>query len=321
MINLTTRIDGITAVLEVDEKPDPLGWLPAILHWADMRIYCGQMFLSLENAKEFISDEKSVRRAIKTARRCKVSNKARYYTIKGEDDMTKKAILSYFAENDPDLLPYAKQAMEELPGLRELYDVEDIAGEMLMSGCTPADALERLKRSGNAVAMELESELAAKQEPSAPIVEVDMERTLAALENNAQDAAVARVLAGDPEMSARFAEMAEEKLVDRFHGLTLDPEKGKKMEEMNHMADIVSAVKGVSVAHYAQPSPDGPNSTLVLQVENRAFISGHAKKALARLHALADDCMISAPQGSIRLIFGLKDIWSEFEEQPQDKEL
>ena len=67
-------------------------------------------------------------------------------------------ILSYFAENDPDLLPYAKQAMEELPGLREMYDVEDIAGEMLMSGCTPADALERLKRSGNAVAMELESE-------------------------------------------------------------------------------------------------------------------------------------------------------------------
>ena len=56
MINLATHIDGITAVLEVDEKPDPLGWLPAILHWADMRIYCGQMFLSLENAKEFISD-------------------------------------------------------------------------------------------------------------------------------------------------------------------------------------------------------------------------------------------------------------------------
>ena len=42
-------------------------------------------------------------------------------------------VLSYFAENDPDLLPYAKQAMEELPGLRELYDVEDVAGEMLMS--------------------------------------------------------------------------------------------------------------------------------------------------------------------------------------------
>lgn len=230
-------------------------------------------------------------------------------------------ILSYFAENDPDLLPYAKQAMEELPGLRELYDVEDIAGEMLMSGCTPADALARLKRDENAVAMELENELAAKQEPSAPIIEVDMERTLAALENNAQDAAVARVLAGDPEMTARIAELAEEKLVDRFHGLTLDPEKGKKMEEMNHMADIVSAVKGVSVAHYAQPSPDGPNSTLVLQVENRAFISGHAKKALARLHALADDCMISAPQGSIRLIFGLKDIWAEFEEQPPEEEL
>lgn len=230
-------------------------------------------------------------------------------------------ILSYFAENDPDLLPYAKQAMEELPGLRELYDVEDIAGEMLMSGCTPADALARLKRDENAVAMELENELAAKQEPSAPIIKVDMERTLAALENNAQDAAVARVLAGDPEMTARFAELAEEKLVGRFHGLTLDPEKKKKLEEMNHMADVVSAVKGVYVARYAQPSPDSPNSALVLQVENRAFISGHAKKALARLHALADDCMISAPQGSIRLIFGLKDIWSEFEEQPQDKEL
>ena len=318
---LATHIDGITAVLEVDEKPDPLGWLPAILHWADMRIYCGQMFLSLEDAKEFISDEKSVRRTIKTARRCKVSNKARYYTIKGEDDMTKKEILSYFAEDDPALLPYARQAMEELPGLRELYDVEDVAGEMLMSGCTPADALARLKRDGNAVAVELANELATKQEPSAPIVEVDMERTLAALENNAQDAAVARVLAGDPEMTARFAELAEEKLVDRFHGMTLDPEKEKKLEEMNHMADIVSAVKGVSVAHYAQPSPDGPNSTLVLQVENRAFISGHAKKAFARLHTLADDCMISAPQGSIRLIFGLKDIWSEFEEQPPEEKL
>ena len=321
MINLATHIDGITAVLEVGEKPDPLGWLPAILHWANMRIYCGQMFLSLEDAKEFISDEKSVRRAIKTARRCKVSNKARYYTIKGEDDMTKKEILSYFAENDPDLLPYARQATEELPGLRELYDVEDIAGEMLMSGCTPADALARLKRDENSAAMEPENELAAKQEPSAPIVEVDMERTLAALENNAQDAAVARVLAGDPEMTARFAELAEEKLVDRFHGLTLDSEKKKKLEEMNHMADVVSAVKGVYVARYAQPSPDSPNSALVLQVENRAFISGHARKALARLHALADDCMISAPQGSIRLIFGLKDIWAEFEEQPPEEEL
>ena len=230
-------------------------------------------------------------------------------------------VLSYFAENDPHLLPYAKQAMEELPGLREMYDVEDIAGEMLMSGCTPADALERLKRSGNAVAMELESELAAEQEPSAPIIEVDMERTLAALENNAQDAAVARVLAGDPEMTARFAELAEEKLVGRFRGLTLDPEKKKKLEEMSHMADVVSAVTGVYAARYAQPSPDSPNSALALQGEHRAFISGHAKKALARLHALADDCMISAPQGSTRLIFGLKDIWSEFEEQPQDKEL
>ena len=87
------------------------------------------------------------------------------------------------------------------------------------------------------------------------------------------------------------------------------------------MADVVSAVKGVSVARYAQPSPDGPNSTLVLQVENRAVISVHARKALARLHALADDCMISAPQGSIRLIFGLKDIWAEFEEQPPEEEL
>ena len=105
--------------------------------------------------------------------------------------MTKKEILSYFAENDPDLLPYAKQAMEELPGLREMYDVEDIAGEMLMSGCTPADALERLKRSGNAVAMELESELPAKQEPSAPIAAAHTERTLAAPHNNAPDAAPA----------------------------------------------------------------------------------------------------------------------------------